>query len=330
MKKLFIFGSTGDLVKRKVIPALKNFENLEIIALGRKNLTKEEDYKQTNIKNPAKYSQITFNKKRIDCMDCTNFLEKNKINYFYVSLPPKNILPTLNLFGILKKQGYSLIALIEKPFGNSLKEAKFLARKIKKLNLEKEVFLSDHYLFKENFLKIPQTDSYKKIKIVSLETLGIEGRSYYDEVGAIKDMVQGHFLNMLFKIIPGDYLKKLKVQSVKTSQYPGYQKEIGKKSKTETYAKIILKNSNLNIEMETGKKAYKKESYIRLDNKFYSLVDKSNPYKRIFQDFFSNKKQNFPSIKDTLKAWKITEKILNKKTNSFLIFQSRILKFYKK
>ncbi len=312
MKKLFIFGATGDLVKRKVLPALKNFENLEIIALGRKNLSEEKINEiKSEIKN-SKYSQIKFSDKTIDCLACTKDLDKKKKNYFYVSLPPKNILPTLNLFGILKKQGYNIRALIEKPFGNSLKEAKFLVKKIKKLNLEKEIFLSDHYIFKENFLRIPKKDSYKKIKIVSLETLGIEGRNYYDEVGAIKDMVQGHFLNMLFKIIPESQLKNLKIKYLKTSQYQEYQDEINKKSKTETYAKIILKNSNLDIEMETGKKAYKKESYIRLDNKVYSLIDESNPYIKIFEDFLQEKRENFPSIEHSIKSWKITEKILKK------------------
>lgn len=312
MKKLFIFGSTGDLVRRKVLPALSKRKDIEIIALGRKNLTKKEYLNLTNAKNPSDYSQIKFNKKTINCLGCSNFLNKNETNYFYVSLPPKNILATLHLFKNLKKEGFRLRILIEKPFGNSLREAKKLRKNIIKGNLEKETFLSDHYLFKENFLNIKKSN-YKNIKIVSLEELGVEGRKYYDEVGAIKDMFQGHFMNMLYKILPRENLKKLKIESIKTAQYKEYQNEMKKKSKTETYSNVILKNKHSNIELETGKKSNKKESYIQIKSKKISLIDKKNPYERIFSDFFSNKKENFPTIKDQIDAWKITEKILSKR-----------------
>jgi glucose-6-phosphate 1-dehydrogenase len=316
MKKLFIFGSTGDLVKRKVLPALSKTKEVEIIALGRKNLTKKEYLNLTKVKNPSNYSQIKFNKKTINCLECSNFLNKNETNYFYVSLPPKNILPTIHLFKDLKKEGFKLKILIEKPFGNSLKEAKKLRKKIIKGNLENEVFLSDHYLFKENFLNIKKSN-YKSVKIVSLEELGIEGRKYYDEVGAIKDMFQGHFMNMLFKILPEENLKKLKIDTTKTSQYREYQSEIKKKSKTETYANVILKNKHSQIELETGKKAKSKESYVKLNDKKISLIDKKNPYEKIFSDFFSGKKENFPTMKNQIDAWKITEKILRKTKKPF-------------
>lgn len=314
MKKLFIFGSTGDLVKRKVLPALRGFKELEIIALGRKSITREgylsliQEYKDLNLD----YQKISFSKKFVECLKCLEYIEKDKTNYFYISLPPKNIEPTLYLFNQFRKKRYKIKILIEKPFGNNLREAKMLSKKIKKFKLNDHIFLSDHYLFKENFLDIEKSD-YKKIKIVSLEKLGVEGREFYDEVGAIKDMIQGHFLNMLFKILPKKYLEKLKVKSLEIKQYPGYQEEIGKKSKTETYAKVILKNKKVEIELETGKKANGKTSYIELDEKRFSLIDESNPYKKIFEDFLSERKEKFPSIKDTLKAWKITEKILKKK-----------------
>src|SRR3989344_3452359 len=94
--KLFILGSTGDLVKRKVLPALQELgdKSLEIYALGRKDYTDElyhdfvcGDFCTIWFKKQLKYLQIDFDNEYL-LGKCHDLLSRNEINYFYVSLPP--------------------------------------------------------------------------------------------------------------------------------------------------------------------------------------------------------------------------------------------------
>jgi glucose-6-phosphate 1-dehydrogenase len=90
--KLFVFGSTGDLVKRKVLIALEKVKekNLEIICLGRKEMTTQE-YLQDHCKEckrDIKYKFINFEDKKL-IKNLIKELNEKKINYFYLSLPPK-------------------------------------------------------------------------------------------------------------------------------------------------------------------------------------------------------------------------------------------------
>ena len=157
--KLFIFGSTGDLVKRKVLPALQNLQknDLEIWAIGRKNFT-HEIYKNFVCSNMCSlyfrkrlhYLKINFQEKNI-CKPCEKILDKNKINYFYISMPPKSADKILISLAKIKKKGFKLKILIEKPFGENLKHAKKLEKIIKQKGLEKEIFTGFTNIF---FLKI--------------------------------------------------------------------------------------------------------------------------------------------------------------------------------
>ena len=213
-------SSTGDLVKRKVLPALQDLQkkDLEIWAIGRKNFTHEiyKDFVCNNMcslyfRKRLYYLKTNFQEKNI-CKSCENLLDKNKINYFYIAMPPKFTDKILISLVKLKERGFKIKILMEKPFGKNLKHARKLRRLIMEKNLENDIFLSDHYLFKKNIINFKKKD-FKEIKIISVEKLGLEDRiTYYDDVGALRDMVQSHFFNILFKLVKNpEELKSIEV-----------------------------------------------------------------------------------------------------------------------
>ncbi len=332
MKKLFIFGSTGDLVRRKIISALQQIkEPVEIIALGRRDFN-SKDYQnfvcqpgkcKKSFKKKLNYHKIILNNYNF-CESCFDLFDKREINYFYIALPPNLLKKIFIELGELSKKGIKLRILVEKPFGKNLRHAKRLLKILKKYSIYDKTFLSDHYLFKEPFLKIRKKD-FKKLEIVSLEKVKLEGRiSYYDSVGALKDMVQSHFLNMLFKLEPSlKNIKQVKILKFMKGRYKEYEKELGEKTKTETYVYIEFLADNRKIIFETGKAFNKKISYIKIDNKKINLETKKNPYIAVFENFFSGNKSVFPKIEDSILTWKIIKKI-EKKRPKLIIYPSGI------
>lgn len=316
--KLFVFGSTGDLFKRKVIHALKQIKDLEIYALGRKEMKTEEYISQVysdapeDLKKRIKYLQIHFSQNGIICHDCPNFYSKGEINHFYVALPPDKILEILKYLNSVKNQGYKIKALVEKPFGSNLKEATELKAFIEEKKLVENIYLADHYLFKEHILTKKEKTNYKKIILKSLEEVGLEGRDYYDSVGALKDMIQSHFLNILIKMFGKEEMKKIEIIDVEKKQYKNYEKELGKLSKTETYVKILLKIGEKIIELETGKKFDKKESLISIDDKKYNLNEGKDAYLEMFEKFFLEQNHLFPTMEEAILTWELTEEMEKK------------------
>lgn len=317
--KLFIFGSTGDLVRRKILPALHPFENLHIYVLGRKTLDNEQYNKEQckicsdEFKSRLNYIQISFEESIYNKIE--EFLDKKEINYFYVSMPPNFIIDVLKKVVEVKDKGFKVQILIEKPFGSNLKEAKEINSLIDKNKIRNEVYLSDHYLFKENILFLEKTP-FTKMKIVVLEEVGLEGRGYYDSVGALKDMVQSHLLNTLYKINEFG-VKDFKVIEFKRGQYKNYQKEIGKKSDTETHVMLRFKIGKNEFEVETGKKHPKRESFIEIDGLKKEIPSHKEDYVKLFSDFFSGKKKNFPTIESAITNWEIIEEIEKNKPEIF-------------
>lgn len=101
--------------------------------------------------------------------------------------------------------------IIEKPFGHDLESAKELNSELNKAFNEEEIFIIDHYLGKpmvQNLESLgfanPMLQSLwnnqfvANVQITASETVGVEQRAaYYDKVGAIRDMVQNHLLQLV-------------------------------------------------------------------------------------------------------------------------------------
>jgi glucose-6-phosphate 1-dehydrogenase len=135
-------------------------------------------------------------------------------NYlYYLSTPPNlyDIIPQKLAHADLNLQsdGFKRL-IIEKPFGNSLSSAKSLNISLLKNYEENQIYRIDHYLGKETVQNLMVTrfangifepvwnrNFIDRVEITSAESLGVEGRGgYYDQSGAMRDMVQNHLLQV--------------------------------------------------------------------------------------------------------------------------------------
>lgn len=314
LMKLFVFGSTGDLVKRKVMKSLQELGgDFPIYAIGRKGMESLEyqdficsDWCSLDFRNRLNYLQVNFD--NLSFSDFENYLSVDKINYFYLSLPPGLVDVTLHLISDIKKRGYLVKVLSEKPFGESLESSFNLKRKLEELNLLSDFFVSDHYLFKDNFSNF--VDSFEKVKIVSVEEVGLEGRiSYYDSVGAFRDMIQSHFLNLVMKNLKFNFdLEDIKIKEFIKGQYSGYVDELGRESETETYVKVLFDCCGKSFEFVTGKAFSKKVGFVEVDSLRFEM-GQDNSYVKIFNNFFEGDLSNFPTVEDSIRGWEIIDRL---------------------
>lgn len=132
---------------------------------------------------------------------------------FYLSIGPElfgKVATNLKKAGLTQTNGWKRL-VIEKPFGYNYESAQKLNQEIKQSFTESETYRIDHYLGKEMvqnievirfanaFLEPLWNHQYiHNIQISASETVGVEERSgYYDEAGALRDMVQNHMLQLL-------------------------------------------------------------------------------------------------------------------------------------
>ena len=230
---LVLFGATGDLSKRKLFPAIYNLVKhgrlgVPIIGVARDDWTDEAfrahaaESIQTFVTDPdpvtadqavkgldlvtGDYANIgTFRqlKDALDRLGSTNAV-------FYLAIPPaafELVIESLTTLG-LNKRGR---VVVEKPFGRDLASAQELNRILHDAFTEDHIFRIDHYLGKEsvedllvfrfsNSLLEPiwNRNYVNSVQITMAETIGVEGRgSFYDSVGALRDVVQNHLLQVV-------------------------------------------------------------------------------------------------------------------------------------
>ncbi|MBO0589509.1 glucose-6-phosphate dehydrogenase [Sporosarcina sp. E16_8] len=132
---------------------------------------------------------------------------------FYLSVAPQLvevITSGLNKSGINQTTGWKRL-IVEKPFGNDLKTARQLNERLNNAFNDEEIYRIDHYLGKpmvQNlesfefanpiFGSLLDRKRISNIQITACETVGVETRAdYYDQAGAIRDMVQNHLLQLV-------------------------------------------------------------------------------------------------------------------------------------
>ena len=350
----FIFGGTGDLTSRKLIPALYNLfldgwmpSHFAVIAMGRTAYT-DQKFRDELLKDINRFSRTGKAKKekwdsfsenvyfQVSDIDKTETyleqvsrIEKFKkewgeepIVIYYLAVAPRffsSISANLAKHKLAADAEKSRI-VIEKPFGRDLESARDLNKLLAGIFSERQIYRIDHYLGKEtvqNILAFRFANSILEplwnrnyidhVQISVTEQLGVGDRGgYYDEAGALRDMMQNHILQLLCLVameppisFEADEVRNRKVdvlhamrkfdpEDVKKSavrgQYskgwiegkevPGYREEadVNPDSNTETFAAIKFFIDNwrwhgVPFYLRTGKRMHQSGSSISIQFK---------------------------------------------------------------
>jgi glucose-6-phosphate 1-dehydrogenase len=233
---LVIFGATGDLAQRMLFPSLYFLEeegfltdDLAIVGCSRGSLSEAtfaslveaavRARAETGFSDAVwarfvqRLSHATVDATKPESFDALHkTLDGARETIFYLSTSPSHygaICRNLKDKGLA---GETSRAIVEKPIGHDLASCSRINDSLAETFVEeKRIFRIDHYLGKEavqNLLALRFANTFfeplwnkvsvEQIQITVAETVGVEDRwSYYDEYGAIRDMVQNHILQLL-------------------------------------------------------------------------------------------------------------------------------------
>lgn len=335
---MVLFGATGDLVRRKLLPALynafidKSFNpESRIFCIGRHDISTEgfcldaykyaiEAKQEINDDSWNEFiKQINYIKINLDIaedyINLKNAIDTKRDNIYYLSTAPSLFKAIVhNLANVELNHDNSRIVL-EKPLGNDLESSIDINDYVAKYFSENQIYRIDHFLGKESvqnlmairfgntlFEALWRRQWIHSVQITVAEDLGVGSRGdFYENTGALRDMLQNHLLQMLCIVameppsnLDADVIRdeKLKVlrslkplteedvfQNVIRGQYKsgiingknvnGYTQEekVDKNSLTETFValKIEIQNwrwSGVPFYLRTGKRMQEKAAEI--------------------------------------------------------------------
>jgi glucose-6-phosphate 1-dehydrogenase len=289
---LVIFGATGDLSRRKILPALGHLisrtkQQVRVVGAGRSH--KSTDEFRDLVKEASANQQLAATAEwvELDYADPATFapvkdlVAASTIVIFYLATPPETVIDILTALaqgGLSTKEDATRRVVIEKPLGRDLVSARRINAKLAEAFQEEQIFRIDHYLAKDtvqNVLALRFSNSLfepvwnrnlvEAIMITVAEEEGIGKRAgYYDQTGAVRDIVQNHGLQLLALVtmeppttFDAEYVRRAKRAALRATspidpafavrgQYDGYLDEEGvaSNSRRETYAAARLSIEN--------------------------------------------------------------------------------------
>lgn len=217
---LLIFGVTGDLSRRYLLPALseicessdirahlkivglsrRDVKAVDILSAGAANITSQFEVFQMDYSRADQYRKL---KQKIKNLNTEQVI-------FYFAVPPEAVLPIIDNLGKAGLDGDGVKLLLEKPFGSDLASAKRIIDEANRYFKEEQIYRIDHYLAKEMaqniavflgsnaiFRHVWSSEFIDFIEIVIAEKIGIEGRgNFYEQTGALRDIIQSHGLQL--------------------------------------------------------------------------------------------------------------------------------------
>ena len=231
---LVFFGATGDLAYKQIFPSIQGLirdEGLDIPIIGVAksgwSLEQLRDRAKDSLEHHGGLDQNAFKKLTEllryvdgDYADPATFasvrkeLGAAKGPLHYLAIPPSLFGPVVQ--GLAKSGcGNDARVVVEKPFGHDLASAQSLNRILHQYFPEDSIFRIDHYMGKEPVQNIIYTRfansmlepiwnrlHVRSIQITMAEKFGVQDRGhFYDETGALRDVVQNHMLQVLANLI---------------------------------------------------------------------------------------------------------------------------------
>jgi glucose-6-phosphate 1-dehydrogenase len=232
-----IFGGTGDLTLRKLLPALYHRfldgqipEDSRIIAVARSDLSIEayrgrakkalrqyvgaDDLKgdaEAGFHKMLRYVRLDGAAEKQDWSELQGLLAPDRVRVFYLATSPDLFGPICDNLALNGLNENDARVVLEKPIGRDLESARAINDEVGHCFPEARTFRIDHFLGKETvqnlmalrfantiFERLWNADVIDHVQITVAETVGVEGRGgYYDHSGALRDMVQNHLLQLL-------------------------------------------------------------------------------------------------------------------------------------